>query len=335
MMPMTPSGTLTREISRPLGRVHRANTAPTGSWRAATSSRPCAIASTRFSSSLSRSIIVAESERPPPSARSRRLASRIAARSPRIVDAAFRSASVFCSAGARASSDAACRAAAPIARISAESRSPPSPGEGGGWSVPAESFAFMAKPLAHHEIIAMDHLVASTVAEDRLDFTAFVAGNGTGVIARIGGETAAELAPVAPAHHHRVAPLEASLDCDHAGGQKAGATLQGRRRAVIDGQYAHGIERAGDPTLARRARLGRGEEPGRGRAGLDGRQRMAAASARDHHAAARGHGDARGDELRHHAAGAVAAGCLAAHRFDLARELAHFGEMPRRRVLPG
>ena len=38
MMPMTPMGTRTREISRPLGRVHQAEVSPTGSGSAAMSS---------------------------------------------------------------------------------------------------------------------------------------------------------------------------------------------------------------------------------------------------------------------------------------------------------
>ena len=40
MMPITPSGTRTREISRPFGRVQCAITWPTGSASAATSRKP-------------------------------------------------------------------------------------------------------------------------------------------------------------------------------------------------------------------------------------------------------------------------------------------------------
>ncbi len=47
MMPITPSGTRTREISRPFGRVQRAITWPTGSASAAISRKPRAIAATR------------------------------------------------------------------------------------------------------------------------------------------------------------------------------------------------------------------------------------------------------------------------------------------------
>ena len=47
MTPTTPSGVATRSMTRPLGRVKVASTRPTGSGRAATSSRPRAIASMR------------------------------------------------------------------------------------------------------------------------------------------------------------------------------------------------------------------------------------------------------------------------------------------------
>src|ERR1700732_1982068 len=112
----------------------------------------------------------------------------------------------------------------------------------------------------HHEVIAMDHLVAATVAEDGLDFTAFVTGDGTGVGGRIGAEPAPQFAAVAGSYHHRVAAVEAAVDSDDAGGQQAGAALECRHRAVIDGEYAHRVERACDPALPRRARLGAGDE---------------------------------------------------------------------------
>ena len=56
MMPITPSGTRTREICKPFGRVHEAVTSPTGSGRLAMSRKPLAIALTRASSSASRSM---------------------------------------------------------------------------------------------------------------------------------------------------------------------------------------------------------------------------------------------------------------------------------------
>ncbi len=55
MMPMTPMGTRTREISMPLGLVHWLITVPTGSGRAAISSSPLAMASMRSGVSVRRS----------------------------------------------------------------------------------------------------------------------------------------------------------------------------------------------------------------------------------------------------------------------------------------
>ena len=55
-MPITPSGTRTREILSPFGRSQDAIALPTGSGRAAISSSPRAMASTRASVSVSRSM---------------------------------------------------------------------------------------------------------------------------------------------------------------------------------------------------------------------------------------------------------------------------------------
>ena len=55
-MPITPSGVDTRAISSPFGCCHRANSWPIGSVRRIIASRPVAIASTRSSFSVNRSI---------------------------------------------------------------------------------------------------------------------------------------------------------------------------------------------------------------------------------------------------------------------------------------
>ena len=66
-----------------------------------------------------------------------------------------------------------------------------------------------------------------------------------------------------------VAALEGALDRDDAGRQQALAAAQRARRAVIDDQRAGRVDRAGDPRLARRARLAAGQEQGGAAAGLD------------------------------------------------------------------
>ena len=93
------------------------------SGNAATSSRPLAIASTRFSSSTSRSTIDRVSPRPVAASTSLALTASKAATSARNAAAAARRAWFFAAVGARASSPAAARAARPIASIVSASSS--------------------------------------------------------------------------------------------------------------------------------------------------------------------------------------------------------------------
>src|ERR1700757_3711117 len=95
----------------------------------------------------------------------------------------------------------------------------------------------------------MDHLVPATVAEDSLDFTAFMPGDGAGIGRRIGRKTACDLAAVAVPYHHRVAAIEIALDRCDTGGEEARAALQGRSRAGIDDEHAHRVEAPGGPAL--------------------------------------------------------------------------------------
>ncbi len=88
MIPMTPSGTRTRAMRSPLGRVHSAITWPIGSGRAAISSSPFAIASIRTSSSSSRSRMDALSPLASAPCMSLALAARISALRARIAAAA-------------------------------------------------------------------------------------------------------------------------------------------------------------------------------------------------------------------------------------------------------
>ena len=114
MMPITPSGTRTREICKPFGRVHDAVTSPTGSGRLAMSRKPLAIALTRASSSESRSMKASSRPLPRAASMSFLLASRIAPERASIRSAMASSAAFFCSVEASASVRAASRAKRPI-----------------------------------------------------------------------------------------------------------------------------------------------------------------------------------------------------------------------------
>ena len=119
MTPTTPSGVATRSMTSPLGRAKVASTRPTGSGRAATSSRPRAIPTMRSGLSASRSSKAALKPFALASARSRALAARTSADRSRNARAAAVSARFLAPAGALASLRAAARASLPTARIAA------------------------------------------------------------------------------------------------------------------------------------------------------------------------------------------------------------------------
>ncbi len=113
MTPMTPSGTRTRSNRRPLGRVHSAMTAPTGSGRSRTPSTPAAMASIRAGFSARRSTKAAVMPSRRASATSSALAARIAGAAARIAAAMAPSAAFFSCAVASMRRRAAARARRP------------------------------------------------------------------------------------------------------------------------------------------------------------------------------------------------------------------------------
>src|ERR1700756_1851865 len=118
MIAITPIGTRTCEISRPLGRRHFAITSPTGSGRAATSSTPRAIASIRASLSVSRSTNAPAMPAARARSRSAVLADMIAPRCSRSIEASLSSAWFFRALGHKASARAASRASLSASRVS-------------------------------------------------------------------------------------------------------------------------------------------------------------------------------------------------------------------------
>src|SRR5438045_7421491 len=106
----------------------------------------------------------------------------------------------------------------------------------------------------------MNALIASTVTENCCNFTALVTGDQAEVAAGIGRQAAAGLDACAGPDDHAIAAIEGALDTDYPGRQQALTAAQGTDGAVIDGQDAGRIDRAGDPRLARRARFAMGQE---------------------------------------------------------------------------
>ncbi len=97
MMPMTPIGTRTLRMWRPLGRVHSLSSSPTGSGSTATSRTASAIAARRLGSRVRRSIMAFERPFSSARARSSALAERMAPWQAMISSAIARRMVFFCS----------------------------------------------------------------------------------------------------------------------------------------------------------------------------------------------------------------------------------------------
>ena len=113
IMPITPMGTAIREISMPLGLVHFSSTRPTGSFNAAISSNPLAMASTRAGFNVKRSMKEDFRSLDLAASKSLALAARIAEAAARTALAMACKAAFFCSGLAPAKIFAAARALGP------------------------------------------------------------------------------------------------------------------------------------------------------------------------------------------------------------------------------
>src|SRR5262245_52265477 len=242
MKPMTPRGTRTREISRPLGRRHVSTTWPTGSGNAATWRSPCAISSIRASVSVNRSRKARV--RPLPRARSR--SARLATRRASVFSSRPRAIWVRASFLTLVERTARATAASRAAR-----------------ALPATRLftSMFNGPSQDHEIIAMNDLVETPVAEAALDDLGLGAPDLPQLVGVEVPQPARELP--APGHHrHQLAGGEPAVDVDHARGQQALAPLgEGGEGALVHAQTALGRHRERDPALARREAIRpRGEE---------------------------------------------------------------------------
>src|SRR5262249_40155217 len=107
------------------------------------------------------------------------------------------------------------------------------------------------------QIVAMDHLIASTIAENGLYFDGAPSDEATRIGGVIGNEPAAELASVLSSYHHGVAAMEFAGDGFHADGQQTLSGVQCALGARIDHDDAESRNPARDPALLRL----RGAEP--------------------------------------------------------------------------
>src|SRR5712671_724584 len=153
------------------------------------------------------------------------LAARICSCAARIAAAAANSAVFFCSLEASRKAAAASRAARPMACISASSVPP--------------SFActFMASGLhrmGERQIVAMDHLIAATIAQNALDFDRSPPHEAARILIIVSDESARELAPIFASDQHRIAALEMTGDGFDAGGKQTLPRKQRACRAGID-----------------------------------------------------------------------------------------------------
>ncbi len=148
----------------------------------------------------------------------------------------------------------------------------------------------------------MDHFRAAAETQNRLDSGGQAASDFLGILGVIGAQAAADFRSVETADNDRVATRKVALDADDAGRQQALAAAERRDSAGVDHQRALGLERPGNPLLARRHRIRRREKPCAARSLGDRAQRMIAAARGDDHVGAGIAGDPRRFDLGLHAA---------------------------------
>ena len=185
----------------------------------------------------------------------------------------------------------------------------------------------------HHQIVAMDQLVAAAKTEQRFDVGAAFADDAHGVAIAVGDQAARDLVAVAIEHAHGIAARESPAHRDHTGRQQALARTQRLQRAGIDGHCTARAQRTGDPLLACILGILRRQEPAALGALFEAPHRMHRRTRRRWPWRNRPRvGDLRGRDLGRHAARAHRRGRAASHGLDLRRDLAHFGNQPRRRI---
>src|SRR3546814_2340418 len=97
------------------------------------------------------------------------------------------------------------------------------------------------------KIVAGDHLVAATVAENLGNVARFVPEDTAGILVGIGRQADGDFTALMIDDAHEVAALEAAVNSSDAGGQQRTAAAQRLGRAGIHRQAALRVEMAGDP----------------------------------------------------------------------------------------
>src|SRR6516162_6133501 len=190
MMPITPSGTRTREILRPFGRSHDAMVWPTGSSSAATTSRAAAVASIRFSLSASRSIIALDKPALFASATSSAFARSTAFTDARSSFAAASSAARFTAGFASASSTAAARAARPTSNICSRRSG----------LLAIFTLLIVLSRVDQHQVVAVNDLIPAAITQHVGDTGRLLARDEARLVGCVGDQATGELAAVGAEH---------------------------------------------------------------------------------------------------------------------------------------
>src|SRR5579883_3169968 len=237
-------------------------------------------------------------------ARSRTFASRMRDSAARTATAARRSAASFCADDAVASCRAASRVSVPIrcitARISWREMASTAltifvsswPGSTG--TVAQNPSQFQARTaasagLAQDQVIAMDQLLAASIAEERLDVAAAMPHDAPRIRGGIGAEAARDFPACRVAHADGVAALEAALDGNDTGRKQALIGPKRLDRALVDDDGACGLERRRDKLATRRKRARLRQKPSADGAVFQRGEGIVSAPHGDRHAAARAH----------------------------------------------
>src|SRR6185436_8454895 len=209
MNPITPSGTRTREISTPLGRRHTSTVSPTGSGRAATWRTPAAISSMRESVRVSRST----KARGWPLTRARSRSARLASTMVPAFSSSARAIRINASFFILVDASPSARDASLAARAFAVT------------SVATSVVMPLPSRLEDHQVVPVDDLADSLVAQRALDVRGLGAANLTQLGRVVVDEPARELPSRRLHEGHHLTRLEIARHLDQARGQQALAPL--------------------------------------------------------------------------------------------------------------